>query len=105
MKKNHRAETSKGAGNKVAKDAKCRPSPLASVVDELVASPGSVAVRQKPKCSLCGVPFVREQSKVFPFCSPRCQLIDLHGWFGEKFGLPVEGHEDHPAPNPDDDFE
>lgn len=105
MNKNNRDEASTGAGNNVAKDAQGRPSPLASVVDELVAPSGSGSALQKPKCSLCGVPFVREQSKVFPFCSPRCQLIDLHGWFNEKFGLPVEGHEDHPAPSPVDDVE
>ena len=105
MQSNNDGDKSKSSGKGVANDNKLRPSPLASVVDELVASPGTDSVQRKPKCSLCGVPFVREQSKVLPFCSPRCQLIDLHGWFGEKFGLPVEGHEDHPAPNPDDERE
>ena len=54
------------------------------------------------KCSLCGQAFVRQDSKVFPFCSVRCQQIDLGHWFDESFGLPVAGHEDHPAPSPDD---
>jgi endogenous inhibitor of DNA gyrase (YacG/DUF329 family) len=28
-----------------------------------------------------------------PFCSQRCQQIDLGRWFNEEIGLPVESHE------------
>ena len=26
----------------------------------------------------------------FPFCSPRCRLIDLGRWLGEDYRIPVE---------------
>ena len=29
-----------------------------------------------------------------PFCSERCQLIDLGRWFGEGYALPQEGEEE-----------
>jgi uncharacterized protein len=49
------------------------------------------------RCSLCGKPFLRETTTVFPFCSLRCQQIDLGQWLNEEHGLPVEGSDDmHP---------
>jgi len=45
-------------------------------------------------CSLCGHPFLRSESKSFPFCSSRCQQIDLGQWLDEKLGLPVAGQEE-----------
>jgi endogenous inhibitor of DNA gyrase (YacG/DUF329 family) len=30
----------------------------------------------------------------FPFCSPRCRLIDLGRWLGERYALPGEADED-----------
>ncbi len=54
------------------------------------------------RCSLCGEPFDRQDSTVFPFCSVRCQQIDLGHWLNEDFGLPVAGHEDRPAPPADE---
>ena len=45
-------------------------------------------------CSLCGHPCQREESKVFPFCSVRCQQVDLGLWLDEKLGLPIEGQEE-----------
>ena len=45
-------------------------------------------------CSLCGHPFLRQESKAFPFCSRRCQQIDLGHWLDERLGLPMEGQED-----------
>ena len=45
-------------------------------------------------CSLCGHPFNKTDNKAFPFCSVRCQQIDLGQWLDEKLGLPVEGHEE-----------
>lgn len=29
-----------------------------------------------------------------PFCSERCQKIDLGRWLNEGYGLPIEGQED-----------
>lgn len=46
------------------------------------------------RCSLCGHPFLRAESKAFPFCSTRCQQIDLGQWLDEKLGLPIEGQEE-----------
>ena len=46
------------------------------------------------RCSLCGHPFVRSESRTFPFCSSRCQQIDLGQWLDEKLGLPIECQED-----------
>ena len=47
------------------------------------------------KCSLCGHPFERAAGgKTFPFCSVRCQQIDLGQWLDEKLGLPTDGHEE-----------
>lgn len=50
-------------------------------------------------CPTCGkdVPFTPE-SKWRPFCSERCRLIDLGGWFDEENAIPGEE-----VPLPDDD--
>lgn len=42
-------------------------------------------------CSTCGKRFQLHQSAVPPFCSERCQLIDLGRWLDESIGLPFEG--------------
>lgn len=45
-------------------------------------------------CSHCRKPFNRSESKVMPFCSVRCQQIDLGRWLDEEYGMPMEGQED-----------
>ena len=40
-----------------------------------------------------------------PFCSERCQLIDLGRWFGEGYALPQEGEEENEGGEPDDSLE
>ena len=42
-----------------------------------------------PRCPICDQPFDREQTPAMPFCSHRCQLIDLRRWLGEEYSLPV----------------
>lgn len=42
-------------------------------------------------CSTCGRSFYLEHSPTPPFCSERCQLIDLGRWLDESIGLPHEG--------------
>lgn len=42
-------------------------------------------------CSTCGKRFYLERSPAPPFCSERCQLIDLGRWLDESIGLPFEG--------------
>lgn len=50
--------------------------------------PGTVRL----KCGTCKQWFEAPQNaKYLPFCSPRCQWIDLHGWINEEYGLPWEG--------------
>jgi len=40
----------------------------------------------------------------FPFCSPRCKLIDLGRWLGENYRIPSATEDETPA-HPDDDPE
>jgi endogenous inhibitor of DNA gyrase (YacG/DUF329 family) len=38
-----------------------------------------------------------------PFCSERCQLVDLQGWFGERYRIPQAGDSDQDdLDDPDD---
>jgi endogenous inhibitor of DNA gyrase (YacG/DUF329 family) len=39
----------------------------------------------------------------FPFCSPRCRLIDLGRWLGGEYRLPSPTAEDRPAEDDDHD--
>lgn len=41
-------------------------------------------------CPVCQKPAV-EPFK--PFCSARCSQVDLHGWFSEKYRVPVKAEE------------
>jgi len=50
------------------------------------------------RCPTCGVAFDASQSGTRPFCSKRCQQIDLGRWLGEQIGLPN-------LPDPDGDEE
>jgi uncharacterized protein len=44
------------------------------------------AAPQKGACVICGKP---KDEKYKPFCSTRCQQVDLHRWFTGKYALPV----------------
>ena len=53
-----------------------------------------------PRCPTCRAAVRREENPHRPFCSERCQLADLGGWFTEQYriaGAPVEPE------SPDDD--
>ena len=39
-----------------------------------------------PQCPICHA-LVRAESKIFPFCSPRCKLIDLGRWLGGRYRI------------------
>ena len=39
----------------------------------------------KVKCPTCETEFFYYQSEFRPFCKERCKMIDLGGWFQEKF--------------------
>lgn len=42
-------------------------------------------------CPTCGRRFLLDETDTPPFCSERCQLIDLGRWLDEEHGLPYEG--------------
>jgi uncharacterized protein len=42
-------------------------------------------------CPVCGKQVgPKESNESFPLCSPRCRLIDLGNWLGEKYRTPAE---------------
>jgi endogenous inhibitor of DNA gyrase (YacG/DUF329 family) len=55
------------------------------------------------QCPICKKPADNSRANRFrPFCSERCQLVDLGGWAGGNYtvpGSPVDDHE-HPDDNP-----
>jgi uncharacterized protein len=49
------------------------------------------------RCPTCRGP-VPPASEAFPFCSPRCRVIDLGRWLGEEYRIPVVEDEDEDGP-------
>ncbi len=43
------------------------------------------------KCPGCGRETEYEGNEFRPFCSERCQLLDLGAWADEEYALPAEG--------------
>ncbi len=41
-------------------------------------------------CPICRRPIEWEGNTFRPFCSERCQLVDLHGWFDERYRFPFD---------------
>jgi len=41
-------------------------------------------------CPTCRRPSIRQGNKLFPFCSERCQLVDLGRWLNEEYRVPDE---------------
>jgi len=42
-----------------------------------------------PRCPVCRRPAApRGDGSAFPFCSPRCKLVDLGRWLGEEYRIP-----------------
>ena len=48
---------------------------------------------KRNKCPQCGKPAEREE-RCFPFCSERCQLLDLGAWASEKYRVASVNEED-----------
>ena len=46
------------------------------------------------RCPTCFREFAPEHTNAMPFCSVRCQQIDLGGWLNEDIGLPIESDEE-----------
>jgi uncharacterized protein len=57
-----------------------------------------------PVCKKEALP--RPKNPAFPFCSPRCRLIDLGKWLGEEYRVPdkqaEETEDELPLHTPDD---
>ena len=46
-------------------------------------------------CPICQAPLPpREQNAAFPFCSPRCKLVDLGKWLDGEYRIPVAAEDD-----------
>jgi endogenous inhibitor of DNA gyrase (YacG/DUF329 family) len=42
------------------------------------------------KCPICAEPVPpRPANQAFPFCSPRCRMIDLGKWLDEDYRVPT----------------
>jgi len=59
-------------------------------------------VRLKParKCPICGKPSTQAN---YPFCSPRCQDIDLNRWLSDTYRVPTGEAPESAAKEEDED--
>ena len=55
--------------------------------------PPTVRKRAALSCPTCGTRFYFDETHTPPFCSERCQLIDLGRWLDEDIGLPCEAED------------
>ena len=44
----------------------------------------------KGRCPTCRQVAVKDGNKLWPFCSERCQLVDLGHWLDEVYRIPEE---------------
>ncbi|HEX2229800.1 MAG TPA: DNA gyrase inhibitor YacG [Candidatus Binatia bacterium] len=58
---------------------------------------------EKVKCPRCRAEATWEGNPHRPFCSERCQLIDLGAWTTERYRIPA--HESEIDPDDEDDSE
>jgi endogenous inhibitor of DNA gyrase (YacG/DUF329 family) len=59
-------------------------------------------VKLKParKCPICGKPATQAN---YPFCSPRCQDIDLNRWLSDSYRVPTNEAPETPSKDDDED--
>ena len=61
------------------------------------------------KCPTCGKPAEWKDNPFRPFCSERCQLVDLGRWVEGEYRVPGEPlpqeHHEHHDPQADADLE
>lgn len=57
----------------------------------------------KVKCPTCGSEAQWEGNPHRPFCSERCQLIDLGAWTTERYRIPAEDLDSDAEDNDEDD--
>jgi uncharacterized protein len=65
--------------------------------------PPTARSRTALTCATCGLRFFLDETTSPPFCSERCQLIDLGRWLDEGIGLPFESDPER-TPVGRDDF-
>ncbi|TAM10219.1 MAG: DNA gyrase inhibitor YacG [Nevskiaceae bacterium] len=55
------------------------------------------------RCPHCGQRIRLDDTNPWrPFCSERCKLVDLQGWFGGRYQIPGESGSGDSAPGYDD---
>ncbi len=64
------------------------------------STPAATHRGRRLRCAYCGEKYEPSASPCKPFCSSRCQKIDLGNWLDESYGLPYEG-EGTPEPRVD----
>ncbi len=57
------------------------------------------------RCPICGVEVSWEENPHRPFCSERCQLIDLGEWAEGSYRIPGQKFEKEPEKKDEDDEE
>jgi len=50
------------------------------------------------RCPICQKQFESAESAALPFCGPRCRQIDLGRWLDERYGVPLQRHDDEEEP-------
>ena len=50
-------------------------------------------------CPTCHKAVSWEGNAFRPFCSERCRLVDLQGWFGERYRIPQDEGSDPDDPD------
>lgn len=46
------------------------------------------------RCPICGKRFDSAATEAMPFCSTRCQQIDLSRWLNEEYSVPDDGDDE-----------
>ena len=44
-------------------------------------------------CPICKKIAIKDGNKAFPFCSERCQMVDLGKWLDEEYRVPERPNE------------
>ncbi len=58
-----------------------------------------IAIEYSPRrCPQCGNSVIESERRFLPFCSRRCQQLDLAAWLDERIGMPYESDQEpgHP---------
>lgn len=54
------------------------------------------------KCPACDKPLASDtDARWRPFCSERCKMADLGGWFAGRYAIPADPDPDAPAEPPE----